>query len=117
MSGTAGILCRGDFQTARAMTAALVHRGPDDGHVIAGNGFALGARRLSIMDVSDGRQPMCNENGTIWACQNGELYNFPEVRPTLIARGHRLLTHCDTEVLPHLYEDHGTRLPEQIDGM
>ena len=117
MCGIAGIFGGGDLQTLRAMIDALVHRGPDDGHVIAGNGFALGARRLSIMDVSDGRQPMCNEDGTVWACQNGELYNFPEVRPALLSRGHRLLTQCDTEVLPHLYEEYGTKLPEHIDGM
>jgi asparagine synthase (glutamine-hydrolysing) len=117
MCGIAGIFGGGDRQTVAAMLEALVHRGPDDGHLVAGLDFVLGARRLAIMDVSEGRQPMSNENGTIWAAQNGELYNYPELYRTLLARGHRLLTHCDTEVLPHLYEDHRALLPEHIEGM
>jgi asparagine synthase (glutamine-hydrolysing) len=117
MCGIAGVFGGGDRQTVSAMLETIIHRGPDDGHAIAGPGFALGARRLSIMDVSEGRQPMANEAGTVWAAQNGELYNFPELYPALVARGHRLRTHCDTEVLPHLWEDHGAALPEHIDGM
>jgi asparagine synthase (glutamine-hydrolysing) len=62
----------------------------------------MGARRLSIVDVAGGRQPMANESATVWAAQNGELYNYPQLRPQLLARGHTLHTHCDTEVLPHL---------------
>jgi asparagine synthase (glutamine-hydrolysing) len=117
MCGIAGVFGGGDRDTVGAMLEALIHRGPDDGHVVAGREFALGARRLSIMDVSEGRQPMSNETGAIWAAQNGELYNFPEIYPALLGRGHRLQTRCDTEVLPHLYEDYGVALPERIDGM
>jgi asparagine synthase (glutamine-hydrolysing) len=108
---------RADGEVVEAMLSALVHRGPDDGHHVTGRGFALGARRLSIVDLAAGRQPMANETGTIWAAQNGELYNFPELRPDLIKRGHHLHTHCDTEMLPHLYEDYGHDLPRHIDGM
>ena len=99
------------------MLAALHHRGPDDQHIVSGDRFALGAARLSIIDVAGGRQPLTNEDGTVVAAQNGELYNFPVARPALLARGHRLQTHTDTELLPHLWEDHGERLPEHIDGM
>ena len=75
--------------------------------------------RVGQVDVGvvDGRQPLANEDGTIWAAQNGELYNYPRVKPELLRRGHRLQTHTDTEILVHLYEDFGTRLPEHIDGM
>jgi asparagine synthase (glutamine-hydrolysing) len=89
------------------MAQAVAHRGPDgDGeHLEAG--FALTVRRLSIVDAENGAQPVCNESGTVWAACNGELYGYPEVRASLIERGHRLTTHCDSEVWPHLYEDDG----------
>ena len=99
------------------MLAALHHRGPDDQHIVSGEQFALGAARLSIVDVAGGRQPLTNEDGTVVAAQNGELYNFPVARPALVARGHQLHTRTDTELIPHLWEDHGERLPEHIDGM
>ena len=117
MCGICGIFGKRDDETVRAMLGTLVHRGPDDGHVVGGDDFSLGSRRLSIVDVVGGRQPLANETGTVWAAQNGELYNFPEVRPWLIKRGHQLYTHCDTEILPHLYEEYGTSLAEHIDGM
>ncbi len=117
MCGIAGMFGQSNEPVLRTMLSALIHRGPDDGHLVAGRNFALGARRLSIMDLSAGRQPMCNEAGTIWAAQNGELYNYPELRPILCGRGHQLRTGCDTEVLPHLYEDYGADLPKYIDGM
>src|SRR4051812_38814018 len=115
MCGIAGIFGGNDRLTVEAMLGTIIHRGPDDGYCVSGAHFALGARRLSIVDLSSGRQPMSNEDGTIWAAQNGELYNFPEVRPELCRRGHQLRTHCDTELLPHLYEDHGADLPRHID--
>lgn len=111
------MLGRGDRQVVETMLDTLRHRGPDDGFVVAGERFAIGARRLSILDIEGGRQPMSNEDGSIWAAENGELYNYPQLKPPLLARGHRLRTHCDTEVLPHLYEEHGTDLPLHIDGM
>ena len=117
MCGICGIFGRGDGPVTEAMTETLRHRGPDDAQVLQRERFAMGVRRLAIMDVESGRQPMSNEDGTIWAAQNGELYNFPQLRPRLIAAGHRLHTHCDTEVLPHLYEDYGDDVPKHIDGM
>ncbi|MDA7977420.1 MAG: asparagine synthase (glutamine-hydrolyzing) [Pirellulales bacterium] len=117
MCGICGVFGRPDRPTAEAMLSRLVHRGPDDGQVIAGLHFTLGARRLSILDVEHGRQPVANEYETIWAAQNGELYNYQDVRADLLAQGHRLLTKCDTEVLPHLWEEHGTDLVSEIDGM
>lgn len=99
------------------MLAALHHRGPDDQHIVCGDDFALGVARLSIMDPSGGRQPLTNEDGSVTAAQNGELYNFPETRRALLRGGHILRTGSDTEVLPHLWEEHGERLPEHVDGM
>ena len=117
MCGISGVFGRPDIETVKRMMGAIVHRGPDDGYSISGTHFALGTRRLSIVGVADGRQPLANEDGTIWAAQNGELYNYPRVKRDLLRRGHQLHTHTDTEILPHLYEDFGPHLPEQIDGM
>ena len=117
MCGIAGIFGRGDRRVVDAMLATVVHRGPDDGHSVAGEDFALGVRRLAIVDVEGGRQPLANEDRSVWACQNGEIYNFPDVRRVLEQHGHRFQTRSDTEVLPHLYEAHGTNLPRRIDGM
>ena len=117
MCGIAGFFGDGDREAVPAMLAALHHRGPDDAHIICGDRYAIGAARLSIMDVAGGRQPLTNEDGTVVAAQNGELYNFPTLRPALIERGHRLNTRTDTELLPHLWEEEGERLPERIDGM
>lgn len=117
MCGISGIFGRRDDELVNRMVATLVHRGPDDGFVVGGEDFSLGARRLSIVGIADGRQPLSNEAGTVWAAQNGELYNYPKVREELLASGHQLHTHCDTEILPHLYEDYGARMVEHIDGM
>ncbi len=117
MCGISGVFGSGESATVQRMLRTLAHRGPDDEHWIGNDDFVLGARRLSIVDVDSGRQPISNETATVWAVQNGELYNFPDVRKELIAAGHTLRTHCDTELLPHLYEEAGCRLPERIDGM
>src|SRR5262245_57076780 len=117
MCGIAGVFGRDDRATVESMLTALRHRGPDDEFVVAGEGVAPGGRRLRSVDVEGGRQPLANETATVWAAQNGELYNSPVVRPKLVAAGHVLHTHCDTEILPHLYEDHGKDLPKYIDGM
>jgi asparagine synthase (glutamine-hydrolysing) len=117
MCGICGVFGVGDRPVVQAMARTLAHRGPDDEFVVGGEHFGLGARRLSIIDVSGGRQPMSNETGDIWAAENGELYNYRQIRPRLLASGHALRTHCDTEILPHLYEDYGAELPRQIDGM
>ncbi|HJU48347.1 MAG TPA: asparagine synthase (glutamine-hydrolyzing), partial [Gaiellaceae bacterium] len=99
------------------MTDAMTHRGPNDRGTYTGEGIALGVRRLSIVDVEGGHQPIANEDGGIWAIQNGELFNHADVRRRLQGRGHRFQTRCDTEILPHLYEDAGTAFPEQLRGM
>jgi asparagine synthase (glutamine-hydrolysing) len=117
MCGIAGFFGDGDPGAVPAMLAALRHRGPDDTHIIAAEHVAIGAARLSILDVEGGRQPLTNEDGSIIAAQNGELYNFPALRSALLAGGHKLRTCTDTEILPHLWEEHGERLPERIDGM
>lgn len=117
MCGIAGRFGSGTEGVVREMVRALIHRGPDDEHVVDGKDFSLGARRLSILDVLGGRQPISNERETVWAAQNGEIYNFHEIRRQLEERGHRLQTHCDTEVLPHLYEEHGEDFVAHIDGM
>ena len=110
MCGIAGAVdLRGsrEFSTRRllAMTAAIAHRGPDDEQVHIEPGVALGTRRLSIIDLAGGRQPLANEDGSIWVAFNGELFEYPELRQDLLARGHRLATRCDTEAWVHLYED------------
>jgi asparagine synthase (glutamine-hydrolysing) len=113
--GIAGVFGKADPATVvRCWTRSSW--GPDDGH-LCGEDFTVGARRLRHHDLEGGRQPLTNEDGSVVAAQNGEIYNFPELRPTLLAAGHRLQTHTDTEVLPHLWEDHGERLPEYIQGM
>ena len=117
MCGIAGVFGRGDREGLERMLGTLRHRGPDDEHLMAGEQFAVGARRLSIIDVAGGRQPLTNEDGTVIAAQNGELYNFPTLRPAVLERGHQLRTRTDTELLPHLWEDYGEELPVHIDGM
>src|SRR5216684_4614823 len=87
------------------MGRVIVHRGPDDhGHYV-GDGVALGMRRLSIIDLEGGHQPIPNEDSTVWAVCNGEIYNFRELRKELKTRGHQFRCGSDTEVLLHLYED------------
>ncbi len=121
MCGIAGFVNRAGQQADRAvlerMTAELVHRGPDgDGFYCVGP-VALGHRRLSIIDVAGGAQPMANEDGTIWVTYNGELYNELEIRPELEARGHRYQTVSDTESLVHLYEENGVEFVRRLNGM
>ena len=111
MFGIAGIVApigsEAIAETMVRMTDAIVHRGPDDqGHVI-GDGIGIGMRRLSIIDVSGGQQPIANETGDIHVICNGEIYNFDVLREELIAKGHRFKTKSDAEVIVHLYEDHG----------
>ncbi|APW60963.1 asparagine synthase (glutamine-hydrolyzing) [Paludisphaera borealis] len=112
MCGIAGafdLQGRREFPTSRllAMTAAIAHRGPEDEQVHIEPGVALGARRLAIVDLAGGRQPLSNEDGTVWVAQNGEIFEYPELQQELIARGHTLSTRCDTELWVHLYEDLG----------
>ena len=100
-------------ETLDRMTDLMTHRGPDDRGVYLGDGVAIGVRRLSIVDVAGGHQPVTNETGTVWAAQNGELYNHEELRTRTLARdGHRFRSVCDTEILPHLYERDGFDIAE-----
>lgn len=101
------------------MNAAMVHRGPDDAgeHHNEGLGIAIGARRLSIIDVEGGHQPVSNEDGTVWAVLNGEIYNHPTLQALLRRRGHTLRSGTDTEVLVHLYEEYGDELVHALEGM
>jgi asparagine synthase (glutamine-hydrolysing) len=99
------------------MRAAIVHRGPDDGGTDALGRCVLGHQRLRVIDLETGDQPVSDERGTITAVLNGELYNFRELRDGLAARGHRVPGTGDTPVIPHLYEEHGPRFAERLEGM
>ena len=99
------------------MTDRMTHRGPNDRGTYEAPGVAMGMRRLSIVDVEGGHQPFVNERGDVWAVQNGELYNHELVRAGLQARGHVFSTRCDTEILPHLYEEKGPGFAEDLRGM
>jgi asparagine synthase (glutamine-hydrolysing) len=99
------------------MLRTLAHRGPDDHVVQAEPGAVLGARRLSIIDLEGGRQPVENEDGSVVATQNGEIYNYVELREHLLARGHSLRSDGDTETIVHLYEDYGVRFVDHLRGM
>jgi len=103
--------------TLAAMLAAIVHRGPDDEGRFTSGGIALGMRRLSIIDLHTGHQPISNEDGSIWVVFNGEIYNYQELRRDLIAKGHRFRTNSDTETLIHLYEEEGPSGVERLRGM
>src|SRR5579862_9887601 len=89
----------------RRMCTALAHRGPDDEGIQFAHGVTIGVRRLSIIDVEGGHQPIANEDATMWVVQNGEIYNHLELREELIRAGHRFATRADTEVLVHGYEE------------
>jgi len=99
------------------MTDVLAHRGPDDSGVHADGFAALGHRRLSIIDLSFGAQPMSNEDGSVWTAFNGEIYNFKSVREDLIAKGHVFKTNSDTEVIVHGWEEFGADVAAKLDGM
>src|SRR3954454_24686076 len=106
-----------DRATLEAMTDSMSHRGPDASGYHVAPGIGLGHRRLSIIDLSTGDQPLCNENGTVWTIFNGEIYNFAEVRAELVVHGHRFRTGSDTEVIVHGYEQWGERCVEHFRGM
>jgi asparagine synthase (glutamine-hydrolysing) len=94
----------------------MTHRGPNDRGTHAAPGVAFGVRRLSVIDVEGGHQPFANESGSVWGMQNGELYNHDALRDELRADGHVFTSRCDTEILPHLYERHGTSFAERLRG-
>jgi len=99
------------------MCRSITHRGPDDeGHYVRGH-IGMGNRRLRVIDLETGHQPMANEDQTIWTVFNGEIYNFPSLREELIARGHIFRTRSDTETIVHAYEEYGCRFLERLNGM
>jgi asparagine synthase (glutamine-hydrolysing) len=122
MCGIAGVMkfresARVEPATLRAMCAAMVHRGPDDEGVYVDGRVGIGMRRLSIVDLAAGHQPLSNEDGTVWIVFNGEIYNHSLLRPDLEAKGHRYRTHCDTETIIHLYEEYGPDCVQHLRGM
>src|SRR5262245_41016753 len=100
-----------------AMLASIRHRGPDDEGVHLDGGLGLGSRRLSIIDLPSAHQPISSEDGAVTVVVNGEIYNYRELARRLRARGHRLATASDTEVIVHLYEEHGDRALDHLRGM
>jgi asparagine synthase (glutamine-hydrolysing) len=120
MCGICGLASRSgaiDPERLRAMSATLVHRGPDSDGILVDGPVGLAARRLSIIDLETGDQPIANEDGTVHVVQNGEIYNYRELRARLEHAGHRFATRSDTEVLVHLYEEHGDAFAERLRGM
>ena len=125
MCGIAGFVRQAGMATPPEMARATIkqmcdvieHRGPDDEGYFVRDEVVLGMRRLSIIDLATGRQPMSNEDGTIWIIFNGEIYNHRELRQDLIKYGHVFSTHSDTETIVHLYEEEGERCVERLRGM
>jgi len=122
MCGIAGILefgrdMRADAAALRAMCNIMAHRGPDDDGFYTDGPAGIGMRRLSIVDVAGGHQPISNEDGSLWIVFNGEIYNHLALREQLIARGHAYRTHSDTETIIHLYEEYGRDCVQHLRGM
>jgi asparagine synthase (glutamine-hydrolysing) len=122
MCGIAGVVSSAsgdhiDAELIHRMCQTIVHRGPDDEGLFVKNETGLGMRRLSIIDVAGGHQPVFNEDGSVWIVFNGEIYNFPELRQELLKRGHAFNTHTDTEVIVHLYEEMGKGCVSKLRGM
>jgi asparagine synthase (glutamine-hydrolysing) len=122
MCGIAGIINvntgdKVDQDVLELMTDTIKHRGPDDEGFYFDNSVGFGHRRLSIIDIEGGHQPMTNEDETIWIVYNGEIYNYLELRRDLAGKGHKFKTHSDTEVIIHLYEEYGEKCLERLNGM
>src|SRR5437660_803378 len=122
MCGIFGVYARDSAEpiaadTLARMGASLAHRGPDGGGVRLDGAVGIGMRRLSIIDLPGGDQPLANEDGSIWVVFNGEIYNYRQLTAELAARGHVFRTRSDTEVLVHLYEESGDRCVERLRGM
>lgn len=117
MCGIAGLTGPSDERVITAMTRTMIHRGPDDEGFYVDEDIALGVRRLSIIDVAGGHQPITNEDGSVIVVMNGEIYNYRELKRRLELRGHRFRSGSDTEVLPHLYEEYGDQAVHLLRGM
>ena len=98
------------------MCQTIIHRGPDDEGIYVKGAVGIGMRRLSIIDLGGGHQPIHNEDRSIWVVYNGEIYNHQDLRPDLEARGHRYRSRSDTETIVHLYEEYGPRAVERLRG-
>jgi asparagine synthase (glutamine-hydrolysing) len=122
MCGICGIFHYGSSQRASEpalleMNQRILHRGPDDAGTLVSDGAGLAMRRLSIIDLKSGHQPISNEDGSIWIVFNGEIYNHADLRQKMIARGHAYRTHSDTESIVHLYEEYGADCVQHLRGM
>jgi len=122
MCGIAGVIefergARVDPEALRRMCRVIAHRGPDDDGVYTDGPVGIGMRRLSIVDLATGHQPLTNEDSSAWIVYNGEIYNHAELRPPLEARGHRYRTHSDTETIVHLYDEYGPDCVQHLRGM
>jgi asparagine synthase (glutamine-hydrolysing) len=123
MCGISGLVNCGDRETLARMTQVQAHRGPDDSGLCDrkfpdGSYIGLGSRRLAILDLSPGgHMPMCNEDRSVWITYNGEIYNFADLRRELESKGHRFVSHTDTEVILHLYEQEGADCVKRLNGM
>ena len=122
MCGIAGIVTSdrleaADGTRATAMRDVITHRGPDDAGLFVDAQAALAHRRLSIVDLAAGHQPLANETGSTWIVFNGEIYNHATIRDTLERSGHRYTTRCDTETIVHAYEEWGDACVERFRGM
>ena len=106
-----------DREIVERMNRALVHRGPDGSGVLVSGSVALAMRRLAIIDLAGGRQPMSNEDGSVWIVFNGEIYNSPQLRRQLEGQGHHFAGHSDTEAIIHQYEEVGPACPDHLRGM
>lgn len=117
MCGITGLVNVGDKILLRDMCNLLIHRGPDSEGFYEDNGIALGIRRLSIIDVEGGNQPIQNEDSNIWTVFNGEIYNYKEIKNDLILKGHKFRTNSDTETIVHAYEEYGLDFVRYLRGM
>jgi asparagine synthase (glutamine-hydrolysing) len=104
-------------EEVKSMLRTIIHRGPDDEGTYVRGSIGLGVRRLSIIDLPGGHQPICNEEGTVWIVFNGEIYNYKSLRRQLEGKGHHFRTQSDTEVIVHLYEEFGEHCVEELKGM
>src|ERR1700748_2392149 len=121
MCGIAGIYNIGqsfsiESSVVRHMTDALAHRGPDDTAVVVGDNYGFGMRRLSIVDLANGKQPFYSTDRSLVLVCNGEIYNYKTLRQELTGKGYRFATNCDVEVIVHLYEEYGVDFLDRLNG-
>ena len=122
MCGICGIYYYGskqnvDINLLKRMNNMIAHRGPDGEGFYLDSNIGFGHRRLSIVDLANGIQPMCNEDESVWITFNGEIYNHKEYRDLLVQKGHSFKSNCDTETIIHLYEEYGVEFISKLNGM